>query len=422
MNVCILAIGDEIVGGRVTDTNSAFIAEAVASVGAEPIGAFSVLDDPPAIVRAMERALEDADVVITTGGLGPTADDLTMECVARVAGVGLEVHEPSLRRIEERFRDRQIEMPANNRRQALLPIGSTPIANPVGTAPGVICPVERGNRTHHLISLPGVPSEMRAMIEETVVPWLRREQPGRRFLSRVYSIYGFSESRLDELLAGAIEPGEARVSFRAASPLLQLRIALSGADGDDLEGRLASLDARVRERLGDHIYATGDEGMEETVGRLLRERGLTLAVAESCTGGLIGHRLTDVPGSSAYLLLGVIAYSNAAKEQQLGVRAETLQAHGAVSEATAAEMAEGVRRAAGASLGLATTGIAGPGGGSGEKPVGTVCVGLAWEGGVWSRRYQLGSRDRGWVKRSTAQLALDRLRRWLLDPSAVADD
>jgi nicotinamide-nucleotide amidase len=420
MKVSILAIGDEIVGGRTVDTNSPFLAEAVLSTGAEPVGGLSVMDDPPAIERALARALEDAEVVITTGGLGPTADDLTTECVARVAGVGVALHEPSLRRIEARFRERGVEMPANNRKQALLPAGSTPIPNPLGTAPGFVCPVERDGRVRHVVTLPGVPREMRAMAEATVLPWLRDRQPGRRFLSRVYSVFGISESKLDELVAGAVDPAEARVSFRAAFPRLQLRLTLAGSPGDDLEARLEALDARVRARLGDAVYATGDEGMEETVGRLLRERGLTLAVAESCTGGLIGSRITDVAGSSAYFLLGVIAYSNEAKQELLGVRAETIAAHGAVSTQTAAEMAEGVRRAAGAALGVATTGIAGPGGGSPEKPVGTVCVGLAWEGGAWSRRFDLGAREREWVKGMTAQIALDRLRRWLLGGAGLS--
>lgn len=420
MRVCILAIGDEIVGGRTVDTNSAFLAEALLSVGAEPVGVLSVMDEPAAIERALERALEDADLVVSTGGLGPTADDLTTECVARVARVALELDEESLRRIEERFRERGIEMPANNRKQALLPAGSTRIPNPVGTAPGFICPVERGGRTHHIASLPGVPREMRPMAEETLLSWVRERQPDRRFLSRVYSVFGISESKLDELLAGAIDPSEARLSFRAAPPRLQIRLGLSGATGDDLEARLEALDARVRERLGRYVYATGDEGMEETVGRLLRERGLTLAVAESCTGGLIGHRITDVPGSSAYFLLGMVTYSNEAKERQLGVRAETLAEHGAVSPETAAEMAAGVRRAGGAAVGLATTGIAGPGGGTPDKPVGTVCIGLAWEGGVWSRRYQLGGLEREWVKAMTAQMALDRLRRWLLGETELS--
>jgi nicotinamide-nucleotide amidase len=190
---------------------------------------------------------------------------------------------------------------------------------------------------------------------------------------------------------------------------------VQGRPDDDLEPRLDELEARIRERLGSAIYAVGDEGMEETVGRLLRERGLTLAIAESCTGGKIGDRVTDVPGSSSYFLLGVATYSNEAKARVLGVSEDTLAAHGAV---TAEEMAAGVRKLAGADVGLSTTGIAGPGGGTEDKPVGTVCIGLAWEGGTWSRRYDVGSRGRDWIKSMTAQIALDRVRQWLL---GVAD-
>lgn len=414
MRASLLAIGDEIVGGMTLDTNSAFLADQVRSVGVEPVGGASVLDEEEHIVRALERALADAEVVITTGGLGPTADDLTTACVARVAGRALRTDEESLRRIEERFRSRGMEMPANNRRQALIPEGSMVVPNPTGTAPGYICPVERGGRTRHVISLPGVPREMRRMVQDTVVPWLEAQNPGLRFASRVFSTFGLAESKLDELLVGVVDPSEARLAFRAAFPRVQARLTVSGAPGEDLEARLDRLEARVLERLGRHVYATGDEGMEQTVGRLFQQSGRTLAVAESCTGGLIGHRVTDVPGSSAYFLLGVVAYSNEAKQRLLGVRPETLAEHGAVSTRVAEEMAEGIRRAAGAELGVATTGIAGPGGGSEEKPVGTVCVGLAWEGGTWSRRYDLGSREREWIKQMTAQIALDQVRRWLL--------
>ena len=414
MKAAFLAIGDEIVGGLTTDTNSGFMAGELRAVGVEPVAGFSVTDDEDAIVRALERALEEAELVVCTGGLGPTADDLTTASVARLAGRALRLDGASLAAIEERFRSRGMEMPANNRKQALIPEGAEVVPNPNGTAPGFILPVERGGAARFVACFPGVPRETRAMVRETLVPWVRARSPGTRFASRVFSTFGLAESRLDELLAGVVEDGEARLAFRAAFPKIQARLTVSGAPGDDLEGRLDALEARVRGRLGAHLYAVGDEGMEETVGRLLRERRLTLAVAESCTGGLIGHRITDVPGSSEYFLLGVATYSNEAKERVLGVRAETLAAHGAVSAETAAEMAEGVRRLAGADLGVSTTGIAGPGGGTPEKPVGTVCVGLAWEGGSWSRRYDLGTRERGWVKGMTAQIALDRVRRHLL--------
>jgi nicotinamide-nucleotide amidase len=414
MRAAFLAIGDEIVGGLTTDTNSGFLAGELRPVGVEPVAGFSVPDDEDAIVRTLERALEEADLVVCTGGLGPTADDLTTACVARLAGIDLELDEHSLRLIEERFRGRGLEMPANNRKQALFPAGSTIIPNPNGTAPGFITRVERGGAERWIACFPGVPRETRVMVPETLIPWVQARSPGARFASRTFSTFGLTESRLDEVLAGVVGEGEARLAFRAAFPRIQARLTVSGATGDDLDGRLDELEARVRERLGHHLYAIGDEGMEETVGRLLRERGLTLAVAESCTGGRIGDRITDVAGSSAYYLLGVATYSNEAKQNVLGVSPETLASLGAVSTRTAEEMARGVRRLAGADLGVSTTGIAGPGGGTPEKPVGTVCIGVAWEGGVWSRRYQLGERGRDWIKGMTTQLALDCVRRWLI--------
>jgi len=414
MKAAFLAIGDEIVAGLTTDTNSGFIASELRAVGVEPVGGFSVTDDEDDIARTLERALEDADLVVCTGGLGPTADDLTTAVVARVAGRELVLDEASLAHIESRFRTRGIDMPPNNRKQALFPAGATIIPNPNGTAPGFVAAVHRGGRERWVACFPGVPRETRAMVRDWLVPWVAARHPDRRFLSRTYSTFGLTESRLDEMLAGVVSADEARLAFRAAFPRIQARLTVSGTPGDDLEGRLDALEARVRERLGHHLFAVGDEGMEETVGRLLRERGLTLAVAESCTGGRIGDWVTNVAGSSAYFLLGVATYSNEAKQKVIGVRAETLAAHGAVSTQTAEEMAMGVRRLAGADIGLSTTGIAGPGGGSPDKPVGTVCVGMAWEGGVWSRRFDLGDRGRDWIKGTTAQIALDRVRRLLL--------
>ena len=415
MKAALLAIGDEITSGLTTDTNSAFMAEQVRAVGVEPVAFFAVPDDEPAILRAFRQALDVADVAISTGGLGPTADDLTTACVGRLAGRELRLDPASVRAIEERFRARGLEPTANNQKQAMFPEGSTILPNAIGTAPGFVCPVD----SKHVICLPGVPREMRLLVSEGVVPWLTSRNPGERFASRVFSVFGLTESQLDERLVGVVEPDEARLAFRAAFPRLQARITVRGAPGEDLQARLDGLEQRVRERLGHHVYAVGDEGMEDVVGELLRQHGRTLAVAESCTGGLIGHRITEVPGSSAYFLLDVVTYSNEAKQQLLGVDQGTLTAHGAVSIQTAEEMAAGVRRVSGADLGLATTGIAGPGGGTPEKPVGTVCIALAWEGGIWSHRYNLGTRGREWVKGMTAQLALDRVRRHLLEPNTV---
>jgi len=417
VRAAILAIGDEIVSGLTVDTNSAFLAQLLRSAGIEIAGILSVPDDEAAIVQALSRAADDAEYIVTTGGLGPTSDDLTTTCVARFAGVPLELHEPSLIAIEQRFRDRGMEMPANNRKQALLPRGSTVVPNPEGTAPGFICEAQRPRGARLIASLPGVPREMRRMAEESVLPILAKRAGAGRIGSRVFSTFGLSESKLDELLAGAIAPEEARLSFRAAFPRLQVRVSVAAPTDEELQRRLDELEARVRERLGDRIYAVGDEGLEETVGKLLRERRLSIATAESCTGGLIGHRLTEVPGSSDYFLLGTVTYSNRAKSEVLGVSEETLATHGAVSEPAVLEMARGVRRLAGASIGLATSGIAGPGGGTAEKPVGTVWLALVSDGTEWTRRYDFGARGRSWVKEMAAQVALDRVRRFLLDPS-----
>jgi nicotinamide-nucleotide amidase len=414
MRAAILSIGDEIVHGLTTDTNSGFVAGRLREEGVRVVGGFSVTDDVDRIVEALERALTDAELVVTTGGLGPTADDLTTVAVARLAGRPLELDAGSLAAIEERFRAIGREMSPNNRKQAEFPAGSTVLANPIGTAPGFVCAVERGGRTCHVASMPGVPREMRRMADEQLMPWVRARGGGARFASRTFSVVGLAESKLDELLAGAY-PADVRVAFRAAFPKMQVRLSVEGGEPDALAARLDALEATTRERLGAHLYAVGDADLAETLGALLCERELTLAVAESCTGGLIGDRITDVAGSSRYFVLGTVVYADDAKRSALGVPAATLEAHGAVSTETAEAMARGVRERAGASLGLATTGIAGPEGGSAEKPVGTVCVAIAWRDGVWSQRYDLGARERRWIKQMTAQTALDLVRRWLLE-------
>jgi nicotinamide-nucleotide amidase len=415
MRASILAIGDEIVAGLTTDTNSAFLAQVLRASGVEVVGFLAVADDVDAIRRALLRATDDAGFVVSTGGLGPTADDLTTSAVAGFVGTGLDLHEPSLRIIEERFRAMGVRMPPNNRKQAMLPSGSEPIPNRLGTAPGFAISTDRNGRSCHIICLPGVPREMKRMTEETVIPWIVRRAGKQHIGSRVFSTVGLTESALDDMLSGVVGDKEARLSFRAAFPRLQTRISIVGKSAEEVESRLEALDARIRDRLGDHVYAIGDEGLEETVGKLLLEKGSTLAVAESCTGGLIGHRITEVAGSSAYFSLGIVAYSNEMKTALLEVSPRTLEASGAVSEATVREMARGVRKASGAAIGLATSGIAGPSGGSDGKPVGTVCIGLAWETGEWSGTFQLGQRTREWIKEMTAQMGLDAVRRYLLD-------
>ncbi|HSP99955.1 MAG TPA: competence/damage-inducible protein A [Candidatus Dormibacteraeota bacterium] len=421
MRAVILSTGDELTTGRTLDTNAHFIADQLIGIGIDVVGMLVVGDYPERIAWAWRQALSEADVVLCTGGLGPTADDLTTETVAAVAGVPLRLDQAVADRIRQMFAAMGRTMPENNLKQALFPEGATIISNPLGTAPGFRLAIATEHGPVHGIVMPGVPREMKQMLADEVLPWLRTARGGvDEYRSHTFQTFGISESALDELVAGAVDPAEARLAFRAAFPQISVRVTAHGPPGE-VDRRLEAAAAALRARIGGYAYGEGNTTMEAEVGKLLTAAKATIAVAESCTGGLIGHRLTDVPGSSAYVLGDVVAYSNAAKQSVLGVRAETLAEHGAVSCETAEEMARGVRRLLGATLGLATTGIAGPDGGTPEKPVGTVCIALDGPHGTRSRRYQLwGTRD--WVKLLTSQIALDWVRRVQLgeDPAESA--
>ena len=414
----ILSTGDELTTGRTVDTNANFIADHLTAAGFDVVAVLVVGDYPERMTWAWREALRLADVVISTGGLGPTADDLTTETVAQLAGRQLQLDPGVADRIRQMFAAMNRVMPENNLKQALFPASAHVLPNPLGTAPGFRLDLDTAHGSRHLFVLPGVPREMKPMVEEQVLPWLARHRgTDEVYVSHVFQTFGISESGLDELVAGCVAPTEGRIAFRAAFPQISLRLTVHGAP-DTAPRRLTELAARLRERIGSYAYGEGDTTMEAAVGALLSERGRTLALAESCTGGLIGHRITAVPGSSSYLRGGIIAYANEIKERALGVRASTLQQHGAVSEETAREMASGARAALQADIGLAVTGIAGPEGGTPDKPVGTVCFALCAGDALYSRRYQMwGTRE--WVKLLSSQVALDWVRRYLLgsDPA-----
>jgi nicotinamide-nucleotide amidase len=404
----ILSTGDELTTGRIVDSNASWIADKLFEIGVDVVCVLTVGDWPERLAWAWRQALAQADVVISTGGIGPTADDLTSETVASVLGVPLVEDSASAERIRRFFAASGRPMPENNLKQALLPAGAVVVPNALGTAPGYR--VAHGDRT--VFVLPGVPREMKPMVEETVLPWLRAQRGGDVYLARTFQTFGVTESGLDELVAGVVDPAEGRVSFRASFPEVSVRIVAHG-EPEVAAARLAAVGDRLRAAIGPYCYGEGAVTMEATVGALLRERGLTVATAESCTGGLVAHRLTNVPGSSAYVRGGVIAYANDAKRSLLGVSQATLESHGAVSEETAAEMAAGARRALGCDLAISMTGVAGPDGGTPEKPVGTVCLGLASADDTVAARYQLwGTRD--WVKLLASQVALEWIRRHLL--------
>jgi nicotinamide-nucleotide amidase len=405
----ILSTGDELTTGRIADTNAQWIADKLFECGVEVPCVLVVGDFPARLAWAWCEALAQADLVISTGGIGPTADDLTTETVARVLGVPLAMDEASAERMRRFFAARGVDpMPENNLKQAMIPAGAVVVPNALGTAPGYRATF--GEK--HLVVLPGVPREMKPMVEETVLPWLRAQRGGEVYLARTFQTFGISESGLDQLVAGVVDPAEGRLSFRASFPEVSLRLVVHGTPEHAAE-RLAAVGDRLHERLGEYCYAEGARSMEEAVGQALRERGLRLALAESCTGGLVAHRVTNVPGSSAYFLGAIGAYADGAKQSLLGVPATTLERHGAVNEETACAMANGARRAFGADVAVATTGIAGPDGGTADKPVGLVCFALASADGVRGATHQLwGTRD--WVKLLASQLALDMIRRHAL--------
>jgi nicotinamide-nucleotide amidase len=409
IQAAIISTGDELTTGRTTDTNAGFIADRLLGLGIDVVAVLTVGDRPERLRWAWSEALRLAEVVIATGGLGPTADDLTTETVAALLGRPL-VHDAAVaERIRELFRLFNRPMPENNLKQAAFPEGAVIVPNPLGTAPGYRMEVGSAEDRRHLVVLPGVPREMKPMLTETVLPWLAELAGAARVGHRTFQTFGISESGLDEVIAGI--PGEGRWSFRANFPEVSVRVVVRG---DDVERRLEAFGREVYARLGQYIYGEGDTSMERVVGALLAARGVTVAFAESCTGGLVSHRLTNVPGSSAYYRGGVNAYANAVKEALLGVPSALLEAEGAVSEAVAGAMAEGARRALGSDLAVGVTGIAGPDGGTAEKPVGTVCFGLAAaDRPTVTRRYQLWG-NREWVKLLASQIALDWVRRHLL--------
>ena len=382
---CLLAIGDELLHGKVVDTNSAKIARALETLGVQVIGIAAVGDDVADGVAALRRAAASAEVVVMTGGLGPTGDDRTRLVAARAAGVELRFVPESWQQIEAWFGRLGREPSPSNRQQAECPVGAEPLENRCGTAPGFA--LRCGQAL--CFALPGVPAEMEAMLADHVLPRLRQELRLGSVVIHELHLAGSSEARIGEKIADLLAAGHRpQVGINAHAGSYTIRIVGEGADAAAIAAEVERVAAVVRDRLREWIVYEGPESPAALVARECIEGGITLAIAESCTGGLLCARLTEVPGISAVLLAGYVTYSNAAKQDVLGVPAALLAAHGAVSPEVAGAMAEGARRRAGAALGVGITGIAGPGGGSAEKPVGLVCFGLAFAGQVttWSLR------------------------------------
>jgi nicotinamide-nucleotide amidase len=376
MKVGILTIGNELTSGRIQDTNSALICRAMQEQGWAVAGMISVGDDDDAIHDALDHLLARADGVIVTGGLGPTADDITTAALANSFGLTLYSDPAVLAHVRGIFEGRGLRWTENNAKQALFPVGAEIIANPAGTAAGFA--LRRAGRIVAVI--PGVPVEARRMLFEGVIPLFRKAFPESALHVETFTfkLFGLPESAVDEAMADADLAGlGVGIGFYPNFPENHIVLTVRDPSADVAGEKLREARAMVESRLGKHIFATGEETLAGNVARRMVEENLTLAVAESCTGGLITDRLTDIPGSSAFLERGVVTYSNAAKIGLLGVSDAVIRDHGAVSAETVRLMAEGVRKSAGTNLGLAVTGIAGPTGGTEVKPVGTVFIALA---------------------------------------------
>jgi nicotinamide-nucleotide amidase len=410
MNAEIIAVGSELLTPDRLDTNSLFLTNRLNLLGIRVSRKTMVGDQPGDIRDAFSEALHRADVVISTGGLGPTLDDLTREAVAGLLGLALQTDEATLQRIRERFQRMGRAMPENNVRQAMAPEGAEILPNPRGTAPGLW--VETRGRI--IILLPGPPNEMEVIFEHGVERRLARRCSGVRLVTREIRVTDMPESRLEELIA-PIYTGYADVetTILAGQGEIQIHPRMWSADAEAAGRTLDELTAKIEAALGQHIFSSHGEQFESVVAASLLANHATIATAESCTGGLVAERLTRVPGSSAYFLGGVVCYSDESKKAFAGVPENVIKTHGAVSSEVAIALADGIRRRSGATLGVGITGIAGPSGGTPEKPVGTVHIALASEKQERESRFLfLGDRER--VRWQASQVALDWVRRHFL--------
>lgn len=411
LKVEIIAVGTELLLGDIVNTNAQFLAKELANLGISVYHQTVVGDNEERILNAFELAFKNCDIIITSGGLGPTKDDITKEMAAKYFNKELVIHKESLKAIEDFFKanGKKEELSEGNRKQAYFPEDAIVLKNNYGTAPGAII---EGGEHKAIIVLPGPPRELIPMFNEGAVPYLKKFTDGI-LVSKVLRIFGIGESYMAEKIGDIID-GQSNPTIAPYAKEVDVTLRITAKASTKEEGNILiePVEKKVRERLRQDIYGEGEITLEEVVAQKLIEKNLTIATAESCTGGLLAGRLINYPGISEVFLEGAITYSNEAKMKRLGVKKETLEAYGAVSEETAKEMAEGIAKAAGTDIGLSVTGIAGPGGGSEEKPVGLVYVGLYIKGEVKARKFNFQG-DRQKVRLRTVMNSLDWLRREL---------
>jgi nicotinamide-nucleotide amidase len=421
IRVEIIATGNELLKGETINTTTPFMAGNLRDLGYEITRTSTLRDQPDEIIGAIREALSRADIVLLTGGLGPTPDDLTRDALAEAVSQPLEFQPDIWAEIQSYFRKTGRSVPPANMNQAYLPYHAQAVPNKHGTAPGIL--VSYNSQT--IVALPGPPNELQSMFNESVLPYLSRNYPPQTFtMKRTFKVCGLGESHLLEKIGEVlplVDNDRVRLSYLPKGGEVHLTLQVEGDDQHQAKEIFTPMAERINALLGADLYGLNEETLAGRVGSLLRQRGYSLATAESCTGGLAAHLVTEVPGSSDYFRGGVIAYSNEVKEKVLGVSPDTLAAVGAVSQAIACEMAEGVRNLLAADIGLSTTGFAGPEGGSPENPVGTVYIGLATPGGTSNRKLYWPGQSRYLIKLLAAKLALDYLRREISGDQADED-
>jgi len=391
MNAEILAVGTELLMGQIVNTNAQYISERLNSIGVNVYFHSVVGDNPKRLENSIKLALERSDLVVITGGLGPTKDDITKEKVAEVFNRKMVLHEESLKRIKDYFIKLGREMTDNNAKQAYFPEDSIIIENNKGTAPG--CIIESENKV--VIILPGPPREMQSMFDESVVPYLQKNS-GYKIVSKYLRIFGIGESTLEEMIMDLVDKQEdVTIATYAKMGEVTVRLTCKSKLSEEGFNKICPFEEEIIKRLGSYVYSTENENLEKVVARMLLDNNLTIAIAESCTGGLICSKLVSVSGISKAFNRGIVSYSNDSKIEDLGVNKDTIKNFGAVSKETAIEMAEGIQKLAGSDIGVSITGIAGPGGGTAKKPVGLMYIALAYKGNTVYKKLNLsGDRER----------------------------
>ncbi len=403
----IVSIGNELLSGQTISTNASYLSERLLSIGIPVISSYTFGDEIELIVRALNLASNDADIIIATGGLGPTDDDLTRQAFAKFLVVELQLHKELLEKIQSMFARRERPMPEKNKIQAYIPAGAQAIDNKLGTAPGIRAESEG----RLFFALPGVPSEMKQMFEESVLPELQKFAGGQAIVTRKLKCFGTGESNIAEMLGGLMQRGRnPLINCTVAHGVITLHIVASAKDKSKAEHIAEKDEKLLRSILKELVYGIDEQSLAEVVGEKLVQQNKTIAAAESCTGGTLAKLLTDIPGASRYFTHGWIAYSNSAKITELGISPDLIEKYGSVSEQVAEAMAKQARKKAGTDFAIGITGIAGPDGGSEQKPVGLVYISMDSSSGCETKRFVFSFHDRNSIRFRAAQTALNMVR------------